>query len=252
MIVNVAKTKFINFELKSSIFAREIIFHNLKCAQAHFCSCERIEKVSNFKYLGVFVDEKLDWKKHIDFLHNSLKRSIKTFYFLRNKCDSNLLRNIYFALIHSRLQYGIQCYGGSYKVFLDKLRKTQNQFLRVILFRKKRDSSFPLFKQLGVLPLQHLYVFKVLTVFFNRSGNIQSDFLCEQNYETRSKKHYIIKKPKTKKFIFQNSFVFIGPKLFNELPTYIKTIQNRNKFKLALKNWLFHLESISTILSVAR
>lgn len=37
---------------------------------------------------------------------------------------------------------------------------------------RKRESSFPLFSELKVLPQQHLFVFKVMRTLLIKSGNL--------------------------------------------------------------------------------
>lgn len=69
---------------------------------------------------------------------------------------------------HSRLQYGISIREGTHKHFVEKLRKTQNKILQIIRPTNKNitDSSFPIYQHLKVLPVQHLFVFKVLRIFY--------------------------------------------------------------------------------------
>src|SRR5436190_19018135 len=100
MKVNVSKTKYINF--KGFDFQQPLNYHKELCVSLN-CACEEIQKVSSFKYLGLTLDEKLTWENHISALHNKIKSSIRKFYFLRNFCDVNLLRTLYFALVHSRI-----------------------------------------------------------------------------------------------------------------------------------------------------
>lgn len=71
----------------------------------------------------------------------------------------------------SQLQNGITSFGGIYN-FIQKLRVTQNLYLRIILKIKKREAlSFPLYQELKMLPFQHWFTFKVFKVFFLRIGN---------------------------------------------------------------------------------
>ena len=47
-----------------------------------------IERVDNFKYLGIYLDEMLHWNKHVEYVCNSL---IKLFgIFNHIKCKVNL------------------------------------------------------------------------------------------------------------------------------------------------------------------
>jgi exonuclease III len=250
MVINVSKTKFINFDLRGLEFPYNIIYHEPRCEVNSICKCEEVEGVNNFKYLGIILDNKLNWRPHIDYLHRSISFNIRKFYFLRSKCNPQLMKSLYFALIHSRLVYGIHCWGGSFKFLINKLRKTQNQFIRLILFKQKRESSFPLYKSLKILPIQHLFIYKVLRNFFNRSGNLGLDQYFDSNYTTRSVSERFFKRPKVYKFCFQKSFLFLGPKCFNLLPSQIKLCNNVKKFCKALETWLLNLEDLTDFTSI--
>jgi hypothetical protein len=243
MQVNVSKTKYINFSSNSFVFPSVIKFHEVNCLRVA-CDCGEIEKVDNFKYLGVMIDSSFTWKTHIDQLHNKLKQSIRKFYFLRNYCDEALLRSLYFALIHSRLQYGVTIWGGTVKTSINKLRVTQNVFIRIIKKKNKRESSFPLFQNLKILPIQNLFVFKVLRLFYLKSGNTGTENLF---YITRSLNRRFFRRPKVNKEVFRNSFLYLGPSLFNKLPPIVKECNSLPQFTNKLKNWLFEVSDVNTL-----
>lgn len=146
MEINVNKTKFVNFNLGGFDFNNLLQYHSADCNdRTSQCNCQIIEKVCSFKYLGLILDESVTWEKHIVTLHRSISLSIRKFYFLRNICDPSLLRTLYFALIHSRLQYGIICWGNAFKYLLERLRTTQNHFIRIILKNRSEIALFPYF-----------------------------------------------------------------------------------------------------------
>lgn len=243
MQVNVSKTKFINFDFVGFELPVPLKYHINGCNfNLGLCNCEEIEKVNSYKYLGVTLDEKLSWENHVKGLHSKLRKSIRTFYYLRNFCSTPLLRTLYFALIHSKLQYGIICWGGTYKTLIDKLRSTQNYFVRIILKKNRRETSYPLYLQLKIFPIQHLFVFKVLRMFYIRSGNLGNEILF---YQTRSNTNYVFRLPKVNKSLFRKSFNYLGPKLFNHLP---EDIRKCNKFRIfcnMVRNWLFMIQDLS-------
>lgn len=246
MQVNVKKTKYINFAFNGFDFESPLYFHDANCTQLN-CLCEKIEKVGTFKFLGVILDEKCSWEKHISFVHGKIRQSIRTFYFLRNYCDEALLKSLYFALIHSRLQYGIVCWGGTFRTLINRLRVTQNFYMRVILKKTKRESSFPLFRRLKVLPIQNLFIFKVLKLFYIVSGNTGTENLF---YNTRSYAKNLFRTPKVNKNIFKQSYQFLGPHIFNKLPLYLKSSNNLKSFLFNVKCWLFLVEDVSFLHSI--
>lgn len=234
MQINVSKTKYVNFYFKEFDLVTDPKYHLSSSCLAN-CSCATIGKEHSFKYLGLTLDDKLSWEKHINLLHNNLKSSVRKFYFLRNFCSEKLLRTLYYGLVDSRLQYGVVCWGGAYKFLMKKLRVLQNHFIRIILKKPKRESSFPLFVELNVLPLQFLYVYKVLKLFYVRSGNTGTTDLV---YSTRNTNRRIFRIPKVHRSLFKHSFVYSGPKFFNRLPLEIKESDSLRCFCLKVRKWL--------------
>lgn len=247
MQINVSKTKYINFGFMPFVFEDPLTYHSNNCIQNFPCDCQVIEQVNHFKYLGINIDQKLNWGKHIQELNNKIRATIRTFYFLNKFCNTHLLRNLYYTLVQSRLQYGLICWGGAYKILIDKLRVSQNHIVRILLRKNLRSSSFPLFQQIKALPIQHLYVYKVLTLFYKRSGNEGTNFLV---YGTRSVSERHFRIPKVNKEIFRLCFQYVGPKFFNKLPFNIKS---RNKSKLfcnSVYDWLIERSDVSFFNSV--
>ncbi len=138
-------------------------------------------------------------------LNFKLRSAIRKFYLLKTFCGENLLKTIYFGLIHSRIQYGLSCWGGSFSYLINRIRTTQNYFLRIILGKRKRESSFPLYVLEKILPVEHLFVFKVLKIFYFRSGNRGT---VNAAFNVRSNNQILFRLPKVKKSIFRMSFEY--------------------------------------------
>ena len=66
-----------------------------------------VEEVSQIKYLGVFFDEKLSWKKHIQYIYSKLFSGSWALLKLRNYVDISTLKIVYYRLIYYHLQYCI-------------------------------------------------------------------------------------------------------------------------------------------------
>ncbi len=93
------------------------------------------------------------------------------FVLLRTLVPPDILNVVYFALIQSKLSYGITFWGGAYDTTLKPIAVGQNLILKIMCFKMKWCSSWPLYYNKKILPLRHLYIFRVLKVFYLRSGN---------------------------------------------------------------------------------
>jgi len=90
-----------------------------------------ITKVTNCRYLGLYIDSNLNWTYHIDYIYNKLLKFVGIFYKLRNKLPSVILRAIYFAFVHPHLLYGIELYANTGSTHLSKLETLNNRLLRI-------------------------------------------------------------------------------------------------------------------------
>ena len=82
-----------------------------------------VEVVNTYKYLGVHMDNKLDWSANVDAIY---KKGQSRLYFLRrlrsfNVCNK-LLRMFYQSVVASVLFYAVVCWGGSMKSCMFKGR----------------------------------------------------------------------------------------------------------------------------------
>jgi hypothetical protein len=100
-----------------------------------------INKVESCKYLGVIIDESLNWTEHIAFIYKTLVKFTSIFYKLRDVLPSACLAKLYFAFIHPHILYGIEVYANTSKSALDKLLKLNNKLLRILLNKRLPTSS---------------------------------------------------------------------------------------------------------------
>ena len=127
---------------------------------------------SNFvKYLGVYIDEHLNWRHHIDFVCNKLKRANGALSKLRHYVDKKTLLALYFSLFHSHLSYAAQIWGQRQSVHARRILTLQKQALRIMTFSDFRAHSSPLFLNHTLLSffdfikyLNILFIYKI----FNR------------------------------------------------------------------------------------
>lgn len=248
MIVNATKTKFIAFDLKGFAFDKQLKFHSVDCGLTNVdCNCEIVEQVKQIKYLGIWIDEKMSWKIHVENLQLESRRNIRKFYFLRNILNEHLMRTLYFALIHSKIVYGIENWGSADEYIINSLQVTQNHFIRIISFKQKKDSALPIFKKLKILPVRYLYVFKVLKMFYLRSGNKKCDIMYQRS---RSFAQGLYMRPKVNKSIFRKTITYTGPKFFNVVPIEIRSISKVGGFIKKIKEWLLNIEDIKVFFNI--
>ena len=142
-----------------------------------------IKKVKATKFLGITIDEELNWNQHFTDLKRKLYHSLSTLNRIKHCVPDNLHKDLYFTLFESHLGYGISVWGGSPQSKLDKIHKIQKKVIRIMFgdteayqdkFKtcartrefgsQKLGSEFyekehtkPIFKKHGILTVQNLY-----------------------------------------------------------------------------------------------
>lgn len=251
------KSKVMFFKLNRSItIDSDIIYHSNICQNYEFnnvtaaiasCSdkCKLLDVVDNFKYLGVVLDCRLNFKSHIEVIQHYIYACNRKLYLLRLLCPIKALLQLYYGLVQSKLQYGLTVWGGVYLSSLQPLIVAQNTSIRILLKRKRLTSALPLFRLIKVLPLRYLFIFKVLKMFFLRSGNL---IFKTTKYNLRSFNSCIYSTPR--KEHFRKFFVFIAPVLYNKLPDSIKNICRVGEFLTQLKIWILKFDNIESLFAV--
>ena len=96
-----------------------------------------IVKFDYVKYLGVFLDNRLSWKIHINKLSKKLSRACGMVCKLRHFVSLSSLKLVYYGLFHSHLQYSLLNWGRATSSHLQKLIILQNKFIRASLICAK-------------------------------------------------------------------------------------------------------------------
>lgn len=248
----------------SSLLDANVCFHAPECLRFKLCNCHYssgysspsflcdlscsdncfvVEKVNEFKYLGLTLDSRMSFANHAESLKKYLRCTLRHFYYLRNVCSTKLLKRIYYGIFHSKLQYGIACWGGSYQNKIQPILTLQKYVIRKMCRKSGRHSSFPLFCSLKILPVRHLYCFKVLKIFFMRSGNL--NFCLFSRYNLRGNLSNLVYVPFFRTTAYRNFFSIMSYRLYNILPQSIRTITIPGTFLKNVKTWLFSLDYIA-------
>ena len=82
-----------------------------------------IERVQEFNYLGIQLNEHLTWKNHVNKIANKISRSIGKVNKLKRCLTQDTLYLLYNSLVLSHLNYGILAWG--YQTDFTSYRKKQ-------------------------------------------------------------------------------------------------------------------------------
>ena len=112
----------------------------------------KIPLVECTKFLGVLIDNQLTWQDHVNHLVNKLSNNKRLMSLGKHLLDKNSLLNVYFAHIHSHLNYGLLVWGSMISnSHLKELSKLQSQCVELIMHTKSTD-IFNSMRLLNILP----------------------------------------------------------------------------------------------------
>ena len=103
----------------------------------------------NIKFLGLIINDSQLWKAPIDQLMSNLRIEYFVIRTIQAIISPEFLRKLYFAYIHSVMNYGIIFWWN--QPYSDKIIKYQKRMIRIITNTRMRNSSRELFKKLEVL-----------------------------------------------------------------------------------------------------
>lgn len=243
-----SKSKVMCFSLTNEYFIHGVGLHDLNCDRNRCnVSCLELEAVSEFKYLGVTIDSKLNWKSHIQTVKQNIYYALNRIFHLRRLVPPNLMTSIYYALVNSRLEYGISCWGSAFVSNLKPIITAQKKIVRIMLFKPSWEPSFPLFQSIKVLPLRQLYVYKVLRLFYSRSG---FNNLTSNNFTHSLRASNTVIVPRARTEHVRRFAINIAPHIFNKLPTDISNRSRLNKFLINLRIWLLSRSGVEDLIQI--
>ena len=128
-------------------------------------------------YLSITFDNRLSFEKHINNLVKKLSKAVGILCQVKNFLNSQALLQLYYAIFHSHLQYGLIIWGSTFKTYLKKLTTLQNKAVKIVGGGKYFDHATPYYSKLRILKLVDLLKLeKALFVLKYRSKALPSAF----------------------------------------------------------------------------
>lgn len=168
LTLNISKTQYITFSTnqisqpKPNFTIKAHVCQPLKLAHNTKCHCLSLVKTSNIKYLGMKIDEKLNWQDQIDQLVSRVRRLIYVFKSIRHSASTDTLKLVYSALCESLLTYCNTIWGGANKTSFLLLERAQRAVLKVMFKKPFRYPTTQLYIDSKVLTVRQLYVYRTV------------------------------------------------------------------------------------------
>ena len=163
-----------------------------------------------------------------------MARSVGILCKLKNVLPRKTLLQLYHALIHPLLTYGIIIWGATFSSFLTTLKTLQNKALRIISGAHYRDNALLLYKEYKVLQLDDLYAYETAKfVYCCLQKEVPTPFLnyfskvCETTQRTtrQSIDELRLHIPRYPTNRLQRSIKYQGVKVWNAIPKEMKSLK---------------------------
>ena len=238
--VNPAKTEFIYFRNKPQL--KKCIIEDLNVAG------DLIVRSHSIKYLGVHMDEHLNYKLHVTKKCQAAMLNYFKICSIRHLLNATTTAHLCLSLCVSHLDYCNSVLYGLPDVTIHKLQRVQNMCVHLALRRNKSESITQCLKEIHWLPICQRIMYKIPTLThkcINKSGpKYQHELItlkCQPRSGLRSAKNSsnLLLRPTTKHKTFADrSFSVATPVLWNALLDSMRSMDLLT-FKKALKTHLF-------------
>ena len=166
----------------------------------------------------------------------------------------DLLLQVYKSYVQPRLDYGITLYGCSTQKYIDLIQSVPNHAARLITgnFDYINCRGIELVKSLNLYTVRDRRDYFLTILMFKSIHGIAPTYLSDRvvmnfdvnGYDTRGSDMELYL-PTLRKESYRNSFMYMGGKLWNDLPEFVQNSANIESFKrnykmskLLINSWL--------------
>ena len=175
-------------------------------------------------------------------LISKIQALIGIFFRKKSAIPLTCRKNLYFALIHSALLYGIELYGNVNKCLLNPLLVKCNFLLRLLQNKPRLTSTKTLYSSYETLPIYSLYKLCICKLMHSITYNSDSIPVVIKNlfilnnaihcHHTRSFNLFHVQGK-----ISPEAISFVGPSLWRKLPNSIRDCPNLSIFEKLCKTY---------------
>ena len=144
------------------------------------------------KFLGVFIDENLSWKQHIEIPSSKIYKSIGILYKPRDALSKQCLKHLYFSFIHSYVNYANITWASVSKSKLERLYRCQKHAARVIYHKDRYAHASPLLNDMKSLNVFKLNNFNFLCFMYKCKQSSNLPIFCNI-FTHRTKTKYVLR-----------------------------------------------------------
>ena len=238
LMINLEKTCYMIFKPKNKIIDE----NKLQLYMHTF----RLRKVTQTKFLGVIIDERLTWKEHINDICCKLSKSVGALYRLKQFIPKQILLTLYNTMILPYITYCNIVWGHCAIYLTNRILILQKRAVRIISNSHPLTKTTPLFHKYSILRVTEICEIQTANfMFLFFKGNLPNTFSDILSYDspayrcnTRSSTN--LRLPLMKYNFSHTTIKYTGPKCWNHIPANLKTCTTLSSFKRKYKSFIFN------------
>ena len=194
-----------------------------------------LAEVPDAKYLGVYIDNKLQWNTHINNIKLRLSKGASILAKIRHYVPKPVLRSLYFTFINSHIDYNLLNWGIAPLANLEIISRKTRKAIRLISFKPFDEEPIPLFKQHSILPLEETLLLKQAKFMWKLQNELLPPSLSS-NFKLNNRNQLALSYNRLD--LSSKHIIYSGPRLWNSIPTDLQNKLTPKSFSKSMKEFL--------------
>ena len=191
-------------------------------ARRAFCIGNIIHQTNSIKFLGIHIDEKLNFKNHIEHISSKTSKNVGLIYRLSKFLPIHILKYLYHSLVMPHILYGIELWYGASATDRNRIFIIQKKTIRAINSLPFNSHTNMYFKNMKLLKVEDIYNRNVLLHIAEKISRNELIFSLDiHEHNTRGRNSLNIPRCNLSHTLL--SWKYRGQMLWNSLPERIKT-----------------------------
>lgn len=230
--INIEKTSYIIFKQKN-----KSVNNNLNININNIV----LEKVSSIKYLGLLIDENLNWSLHLNKISDKVVSMLSALYRSRDYLSNKSKFQIYNAFFLTHFRYLLPVWGMCGEVNFNKAQILQNKILKILFNFDWLTSTNTIYLNLNLNKLRVILEIEQCKLVYKIINNLQKSninitfYHDVHDHRTRSLNN--VYQVPTRTNIGLKNPITDSIKKFNNLPHCIKDLSNYGNFVRKLEDF---------------
>ncbi len=201
----------------------------------------KIQCEDEVKLLGITIDDKLKFDKHVDILCKKAAKQLNVMYRFKGIFDSKEKEIMYNTFILSNFNYCPVVWHFCGKTSTKKIEAIQERALR-FMYNDKESTYDALLDKCGYSTLHMRRIQTIATEVFKSLNNLNPTFM-KDSFQSKDVSYYlrdanVVNQPKFNKITYgKNTFKYYGAHIWNLLPNHIKLSTDIECFKSLINAW---------------